>query len=229
MENFVKNDGIGYDPLLGIESNEISNKLSEIVLDNKSINHLNSNNNIYNRNLIKKNNYINLSLFSYLYCEIVNFLYKKSNDICQLEHKLNVLGYQVGQRFLELVKLREGFKNEVRETKIIGILRFIHGPFWKYIFGQSADELEKSQEHSNEYMIIDKLPIVSKYVSVPKEYDNLNCSSFISGIIEGALDSSNFFANVTAYTDPINKYPLRTVFLIRFEDLVITREGIRYS
>jgi len=177
--------------------------------------------------ITKKSDIINLSSLSFLFCEIVDWERKQSKNIQDLENRLNGLGYQIGQRYLELVKIKEGFKLNKREIKIIGILQFIHGPFWKTIFGKVANELEKSQNIANEYMIIENVPMLNRFISVPSDYGDLNCSAFVAGIIEGALDSSGFSANVTAHNAESEQNPLRTVFLIKFDQLVVTRENLR--
>ena len=59
----------------------------------------------------------------------------------------------MGLRLLELTCFRE--KIVKRETKIVAMLSFIHSWIWKALFGRSADSLEKSTEHDDEYMIID--------------------------------------------------------------------------
>jgi trafficking protein particle complex subunit 5 len=61
---------------------------------------------------------------------------------------LNEMGYRVGQRVLELIVWRE--KNSRRETRILGILQFIHTVVWRTLFGKAADSLEKSREHDDE-------------------------------------------------------------------------------
>jgi len=221
--------GFGYNPSVGPTSNSITSEGSNILLNKKTINLTpTSSRSIYDNNVnSKKPLDINLSAFSFLFCETVNWSLKNSKGIQDLETRLNGLGYQIGQRYLELVKLREGTKSSKREIKLIEILQFIHGQFWRCIFGKTANELEKSQDVENEYMIIDNEPQVSKFISVPKDYGNLNCAAFVAGIIEGALDSSGFYCNVTAHSVPVTAHPLRTVFLIKFKDLVLVRERLR--
>ncbi|KAI5957332.1 TRS31 [Candida jiufengensis] len=179
--------------------------------------------------LSKKPEIINLSSLSFLFSAIVSHYHQKSINIQDLENRLNGIGYQIGQRYLELIKLREGFKLNKREIKIIGILQFIHGQFWKTIFGKYANELEKSQDINNEYMIIDNVPLLNRFISIPKDYGDLNCSAFVAGIIEGALDSAGFNANVTAHNAFTDVNPLRTVFLIKFDESVMIRESLRFS
>lgn len=223
--------GFGYNPSVGPLSNTITQEGSNILLNKRTITLTpTSHNSIYDKNInSKKANEINLSSLSFLFCEIVSWAHRNSKGIEDLEKRLNGLGYQIGQRYLELIKLREGFKTSKREIKTIEMLQFIHGSFWKSIFGKVANELEKSQDISNEYMIIDNIPLVSKFISIPKDYGNLNCSAFIAGIVEGALDSLSFHAGVTAHSAPLDGFPLRTVFLIKFDDLLSLRESLRFA
>lgn len=223
--------GFGYNPSIGPASNVLTQETSSILLHKKTLSLTpTSHNSIYDRNInTKKVNEISLSSLSFLFCEIVNWALEKSKGISDLENRLNGLGYQIGQRFLELVKLREGMKHGKRETKIIEILQFIHGPFWKSIFGKTSNDLEKSQDVNDEYMIIDNIPVISKFISIPKDYGNLNCSAFVAGVIEGALDSAGFHATVVAHSAPTDLAPLRTVFLIKLDKQLLLREEIRYS
>ncbi|EEQ37420.1 putative transport protein particle subunit [Clavispora lusitaniae] len=221
--------GFGYNPSIGPASNSIDQETSTLLLNKRTLNlSTGGNNSIYEKSIqTKKANEISLSALSFLFCEIVNWAHSKSKGIQDLENRLNGLGYQVGQRYLELVKLREGMKYGQRETKIVEILQFIHGPFWKAMFGKTANELEKSQDVDNEYMVIDNVPLISKFISIPKEYGNLNCSAFVAGIIEGALDSSGFNASVSAHYAPVATLVSRTVFLIKFDERLFVREEIR--
>ncbi|SGZ52142.1 CIC11C00000001583 [Sungouiella intermedia] len=229
--NDVPKSGFGYNPSIGPASNAINSETSAILLNKRTVSLTpTSHNSIYDRNISsKKVNEISLSTLAFLFCEIVNWAHEQSKGIQDLENRLNGLGYQIGQRYLELVKLREGMKYGKRETKIIEILQFIHGPFWRAVFGKTANELEKSQDIHDEYMIIDNMPLVSKFISIPKEYGNLNCSAFVAGIVEGALDSAGFHSTVVAHSAPVEGLPLRTVFLVKFDNLLFTREEIRFN
>lgn len=220
--------GFGYNPAVGPSSNAVTSETSNIILSKRTVNLTpTSLNSVYDRNLNRKSLEINLSSLSFLFCEIVNWAHRQSRGILDLELRLNGLGYQVGQRYLELIKIREGFKYGKRETKVIEMLQFLHLPMWTAMFGRPANELEKSQDSDNEYMITDNVPLVSQFFVVPKDYGNLNCSAFIAGIIEGALDSAYFSATVTAHSDPQEGLPLRTVFVVKFDRLCIERELLR--
>jgi len=142
------------------------------------------------------------------------------NEITELEKRLTEVGYGVGIRFLELISARE--RNFKREIKLVGILSFIHSTVWKVIFGKQADALEQSTDHDDEYMIIENQPVISKYISTPKDMSGLNCAAFVGGIIQGVLDAAEFTTEkVTAHTVGAEE---RTVFLIKFQPEVIERK-----
>ncbi|KAF9166841.1 TRAPP subunit trs31 [Actinomortierella ambigua] len=149
-------------------------------------------------------------------------LNKTRSSEAYLEKKLNELGYRVGIRALDLMVWRD--KNSKRETKVLGMLYFIHTTVWKNLFGKQADSLEKSTENDDEYMISDNDPIVSKYISIPKDVSLLNCGAFMAGVVEAVMDGCQFPARVTAHTMPIEGFPLRTTILIKLEREVLERE-----
>ena len=39
---------------------------------------------------------------------------------------------------------------------------------------------------------MDNQPLTNKFISVPKEFGDLNCAAFIAGIVKGVLDSTDF-------------------------------------
>lgn len=219
----------GYNPSLGPHSNEITETSLNLLLNRKTINLTpTSAHSIYDRNISgTKKLEISISSLSFLFCEVVNWSHRSSKGIQDLENRLNGLGYKIGQRTLELVKLRERFKNTKREIRLVEMLQFIHSTLWKSLFGEAANELERSQDISNEYMITDNCPLMAKFINIPKDYGNLNCSALTAGIIEGALDSAGFYAHVSAHSVPTDQMPQRTVFLIKVEEEVLIREDLR--
>jgi trafficking protein particle complex subunit 5 len=81
-------------------------------------------------------------------------------------------------------------------------------------------------------MIIDNEPLVNRYVSVPRQMDQLNCAAFVAGIVEGVCDGCGFPARVTAHTvrqpgeeEGREMWPGRTVFLVKFDPDVMEREN----
>ena len=73
-------------------------------------------------------------------------------------------------------------------------------------------------------MIHENAPITNAFASVPSDMGQLNCASFIAGIIAGILDSAKFHARVTAHC--LGDGTERTVFLVKFSQEVIDREKL---
>jgi hypothetical protein len=73
-------------------------------------------------------------------------------------------------------------------------------------------------------MISDNDPVLTKFISVPKEFSSLNCGAFMAGVVEGILDGAQFPARVTAHSVPIDGFPLRTTVLVKFSPEVMARE-----
>jgi hypothetical protein len=123
-----------------------------------------------------------------------------------------------------------------RETRLLGILGFIHTTVWKTLFGkvharrphsqcfptsataheldartlhpspgahpsvkpqlttgwaagwlcvcvQPAESLERGTDNEDEYMISDQELLVNRFISVPRDMGQLNCGSYVSGIV----------------------------------------------
>lgn len=147
---------------------------------------------------------------------------------------LNTAGHPLGLKLLDLLLYREPTRTQTRPLTIIQLLHFIKLNLWQHLFGRAADGLEKSSDPSkpDEYMIIDNEPLVNKYISVPKNMDQLNCAAYAAGIIEGVCDGSGFPARVSAHTvrqpgeeEGREMWPGRTVFLVKFAPEVMEREG----
>ena len=128
---------------------------------------------IYDRNLNRSRGLeLSHSAYTLLFAEMVNYAQNKVESIAELEQRyrivilrgarwtwtfrLNEMGYRVGQRVLELIVWRE--KNSRRETRILGILQFIHTIVWKTLFGKPADSLEKSRENEDECPLSSLVP-----------------------------------------------------------------------
>eukprot|EP00899_Mesostigma_viride_P006639 jgi/Mesvir1/15977/Mv08286-RA.1 len=167
---------------------------------------------------------VSLSAFAFLFSELVQYCQTRVSNIGELERKLEDAGTGVGLRLLELICHRD--KNCRRETRVLGILSFVHSNIWKCLFGKVADSLEKSTEHEDEYMINEKELLVNKYISVPKDFGQLNCGAYVAGIVKGVLDGAGFPARVTAHFMNIEGSARpRTTFLIKFSEEVMAREA----
>ncbi|EEB07561.1 TRAPP complex subunit Trs31 [Schizosaccharomyces japonicus yFS275] len=179
--------------------------------------------NICDQNLNKiKNSDVSLSAFAFLFSELIQRTQSRVTGIQDFEERLNEHGFRVGQRLVELVVWRE--RSPKRETRVLGILQFIHSSLWKQLFGKHADSLEKSKDVNDEYMIVDNSPVFNKFISVPKNMNQLNCCAYLAGIVEGFLTSAQFPCKATAHTVPLPSYPSRTVILVKLHSSVLRRE-----
>ncbi|KAI4243614.1 MAG: hypothetical protein L6R40_003438 [Gallowayella cf. fulva] len=182
---------------------------------------------IYDRNLNRtRTAELSRASFAYLFGEMVSYAQKRVTGIQDLERRLNEQGYPLGLRLLPLLLYREPPRTSVRPNRILPLLQFIHGPLWRQLFGRTADAIEHSSSANNEYMISDNEPLVNQYISVPKEMSQLNCAAYVAGIIEGVCDGCGLKAAVSAHNGGTEMWPGKTVFLIRFEEGVVEREGL---
>lgn len=172
-----------------------------------------------------------LSAFSFLFSEMVQYCAARVDVTQELEARLSALGYPVGQRALDLLSLREKAMRKERGVK--AVLQFLRSSVWRALFGRQADRLEKSTANADEFYIYDDSPITNMFVSVPKDFGQLNCAAFMGGVIAGVLDAAEFPASVTAHEHEIapadgdaDGAPPRTttVFIIKFEPEVVERE-----
>ncbi|KAI9718084.1 MAG: hypothetical protein M1812_004342 [Candelaria pacifica] len=182
---------------------------------------------IYDRNLNRSRTAeSSRASFAYLFGEMVSYAQKRVSGIQDLEKRLNVQGYSLGLRLLDLLLYREPPRSAQRPTRILALLQLITTTLWKHLFARPADALERSKDKEDEYMISDNDPLVNQYISIPKEMSQLNCAAYVAGIVEGVCDGTGFPARVTAHGVGTEMWPGKTVFLIRFEPEVLEREGI---
>lgn len=176
--------------------------------------------NNYDRPLQKTRNEVSLSIFAFLFAEVVEYCLRKASVMHNLEEHLHELGRPAGVRILDLCALREN-RNR-RETRLLPMLNFIASSIWTRLFGHQA-ELLKGQDHENEYMLNDKALLVNRFISVPKDLGDVNCGAFVAGMVEGMLCSAEFTASATAHTveEPTGT---STTILIKFEEKVMARE-----
>ncbi|CAK7271668.1 Trafficking protein particle complex subunit 31 [Sporothrix epigloea] len=171
------------------------------------------------------------SAFAYLFSEMVGYAQRRVTGIQDLEKRLNVQGYPIGMKLIDLLLCREPPRNQLRPLNIINLLHFVKINVWTHLFGRQANGLEKSSNPNTpeEYMIIDNEPLVNQYISVPREMSQLNCAAYVAGIIEGVCDGAGFPARVTAHTvgkaEEGEMWPGKTVFLVKFEPSVLERES----
>lgn len=166
--------------------------------------------------IVKSQSTINLSAFSLLFCELVEYSQGKSSTIQELQTRLSDSGRHIGCRMVDLIVNRD--KNFRRETRVVNILVFIKTVLWRSLFNKDADKLEKATDDDSIYYLIESEPITNKFVSMPKDKGNFNCASFIAGIVEAALEQCSFPSKVTVH------WHQGTTLMIKFDESVIKRE-----
>ena len=171
---------------------------------------------ILDKSLSRGKQEVSLSAFALLFSEIVQYCQSRSSTVPELQGKLHELGYQAGGRILDLVFVRE--KAARRETKLLNVLLFVKSTLWKTLFGKEADKLEHANDDERTYYVIEKEPLVNRFISVPKDKGSLNCAAFEAGIIEAVLDGCNFPAKVSAH------WHKGTTFMVNFDEQVIARD-----
>ncbi|KAJ8565037.1 hypothetical protein K7X08_001497 [Anisodus acutangulus] len=180
--------------------------------------------NVLEKPLSKGKQEVSLSGFAFLFSELVQYNQTQVDNITELERRLEDAGYAVGARILELLCHRE--KGNRRETRLLGILSFVHSTVWKVLFGKVADSLEKGTEHEDEYMISEKELLINRFISIPKDMGAFNCGAFVAGIVRGVLENAGFPAVVTAHFVPVEgQHRPRTTILIKFAEEVLRREA----
>ncbi|XVE71118.1 hypothetical protein DITRI_Ditri10aG0124700 [Diplodiscus trichospermus] len=147
--------------------------------------------NVLDKPLGKGKQEVSLSAFAFLFSELVQYNQTQVDNIAELERRLEDAGYAVGARVLELLCHRD--KGNRRETRLLGILSFVHSTVWKVLFGKVADSLEKGTEHEDEYMISERELLVNKFISIPKDMGTFNCGAFVAGIVRVMLHSFFLF------------------------------------
>ena len=103
---------------------------------------------------------------------------------------------------------------------------FIHNKVWKLLFGDKADELDKSLHEEDEYRIYDSKAIINRYLATKTE--QVNCGDFVAGIIEGILYAADFPAKVdTSIMEEEGKggKTRKVVYIIKFAQNVMKREA----
>ena len=119
---------------------------------------------------------MSLSLFAFLFSEVVMYCQKRASSVGDIEERLEEMGMHQGVRLLELLAHRE--RGLRRETRVLGMLSFVHTHVWKALFGRAADSLEKGTQAEDEYMIADHDLLVNRFISVPKDMGSLNWLMF---------------------------------------------------
>ncbi|XP_046990084.1 trafficking protein particle complex subunit 5-like [Schistocerca americana] len=171
---------------------------------------------ILDKSLSRGKGEVSISCYALLFSELVQYCQNRVYTVPELQNKLAEIGQDVGVRLIDLLFVRE--RNCKREIKLLNMLLFIKSTLWKTLFGKEADKLEHANDDERTYYIIEKEPLVNKFISVPKDKSSLNCATFIAGIVEAFLNGCGFPAKVTAH------WHKGTTYMVKFDDSVITKD-----
>ncbi|KAI2809644.1 Trafficking protein particle complex subunit 5 [Blomia tropicalis] len=152
---------------------------------------------------------MSLSAFALIFSELVQYCEGRVQLVSEMQSKLSEIGYNVGQRVVDLMLIRE--KTYKRETRLINMLIFIRSKVWMTLFGKEADKLEKGNDEKN----ICKTMLF--FLKIRKLSIALHS---LGGIIEAILNECNFPAKVTVH------WHEGTTFMIKFDDSVIARDKL---
>ena len=157
--------------------------------------------------------------FALLFCEVVQYCHEKADTLEQLPQQLSEMGYPIGCTLLEVIEQSNAI-NYKRHTKAVPMLLQLKDTIWKYLFGNSASNLEQQVDDPNCYMLYDNQPMVTQYISYPSDIKKagISCCSFVAGIVQGILNSAGFKCKVTAHPNPDEQNPESVIFLIKFEE-----------
>ena len=138
---------------------------------------------------------------------------------------LSLLGKTVGPMFAKQPQLQQSQHQQHQQgpgpKQLVQILMYITQTLWTRLFYKPADSLEKSSTADDEYMIIDNEPVINKFISVPRDLQQLNCGAFVAGIVEAYLTSMvRTGCRCTAHSTPTQYHPLKTTYLIRFDSIL---------
>lgn len=60
------------------------------------------------------------------------------------------------------------------------------------MFGKEAEKLDRATDDERLYYLIEKEPLVNKFISVPRDKSSINCAAFVAGIVEAVLNATGF-------------------------------------
>jgi len=162
-----------------------------------------------------------------MFSELIHYTENRVSNIQDFERKLSDAGKRVGLRVSELLSSRgkNGLGNAKRQILAQDLLAYITTTLWTYMFGRPIDTFERSTEDLDEYMLSDNEPVLTRFISTPKESAQLNANAFLAGVVEGVLVAGQFPCRVTAHSMPIPDYPMRTTILIKLHSSILDRES----
>ncbi|RXG69317.1 Trafficking protein particle complex subunit 5 [Armadillidium vulgare] len=102
------------------------------------------------------------------------------------------------------------------------MVQYSHNRVNSSLFGKEAEKLDRATDDERIYYLIEKEPLVNRFISVPRDKSSINCAAFVAGIVEAVLNATGFTfikpAKVTAL------WHKGTTYMIKFDESVIARD-----
>lgn len=97
---------------------------------------------------------VSFAALAFLFSEMISHFQSRVSGVAQLERRLSLVGYSIGQRILLLtthrLEMASNPKLPRRETRLVPALLFVHTHIYRQAFGKPADSLERSTEREDE-------------------------------------------------------------------------------
>ncbi|KAJ5076830.1 41-2 protein antigen-related [Anaeramoeba ignava] len=183
--------------------------------------------NIVDRPFSKESHQINLSTFTFLFSQFVQYSHERVDNPEAFAERLSRSGQAIGVRLYEYTCFRAE-KTPKRECKVQDILLFIKKEIWKMIFGRPAEGLVKLPDDQPQHYYFLEANQFENQFTTALYANGLKCAPFVSGIIKGVLDSANFPAVVMAATithnDQDSSMDKKVGYFIKFDPSVLQRD-----
>jgi len=177
------------------------------------------------------NSKVSLSAFAFLFAEMclrAQTSPTKTREVMEIESRLAAIGTGVGSRTLQLAAIRDPVTYRQRQLKVEEMLSFLSQRVWARWFGVAAS-LRRSPG-TESYLIVDENLLVTRHIhphrdTVEQVEDGsqictLGYSSFVAGMIKGAMESCGFGCKV----ETGHYLPNKAVFQVTFNEQVWQRE-----
>ena len=156
------------------------------------------------------------SVFSLLYCQLVEYHQNRVKHVDELERRLHAAGYEVGLRLCDKFFFKErGMK---RETRVLDILLRLKTHFWRHLFCKEADQLDQATDKDGMYYLTEFDNVVVRHTLTS---NSLSAAAFLAGIASAFLHGSGFKCDVKAVWP---RGGVGVSLAIEFDESVLQRE-----
>lgn len=142
----------------------------------------------------KRRKETSLSSLLYLLSEQIRYIRSKVSTVTELSDGMMKIGYELGSRLTDLYLSKRVIDREKCLADVCSIV-------WPRLFNRKVDKLARLVGSEDRYLIIERNPVLGRYISIPKEY-HLSIGLITAGIVHGVLDRVGLSPiEVTAYDE----------------------------